>query len=241
MHHDGPIPKRIVCISDLHGRLPDVPECDVLAIAGDVCPHAPGANVGGREDLFHQSKWLAGPFREWLERIPARHVVGCWGNHDFIARRAPDRVPTSLRWTPLTDAAATIDGIRFYGTPWQLWFYDWAFNAPYGKEEGESFLAEKWSAIPEGTDILLVHGPPEGYGDLTAAGKRSGSSTLTGRIRQFRPKLVVTGHIHEAYGRYDLDGVPVINASVVNLNYALAHEPVVLDIQIERPGRADVV
>src|SRR5688500_2475730 len=224
-------PKRIACISDLHGRLPDIPACDVLVIAGDVCPHAPGAFVGSREDVLHQSKWLAGPFHEWLERVPARHVVACWGNHDFIGQKSPDLVPKSLRWTMLTDAAATIDGLRFYGTPWQLWFYDWAFNAPNGKAAGEAFLARKWAAIPVDTDVLLVHGAPEGCGDLTADDNTTGSSTLRDRIRQVKPKLVVTGHIHEAYGRYDLAGVPVINASVLDRNYALVNPPIVVEIE----------
>ena len=43
---------------------------------------------------------------------------------------APERAPAGLRWTYLQDAAATIEGLKVYGTPWQPWFYDWAFNAP---------------------------------------------------------------------------------------------------------------
>src|SRR5687767_11269209 len=123
-------PRRIVCISDLHGRLPEVPACEFLVIAGDVCPHARGVAVGGREDVLHQAKWLGGTFREWLDRVPAEHVVACWGNHDYVAQKSPDLVPASPRWTMLTDAAATVAGARFYGTPWQPWFYGWAFNAP---------------------------------------------------------------------------------------------------------------
>src|SRR4051794_33499553 len=122
------------------------------------------------------------------------------GNHDFIFERQPDLVPKSLRWTYLQDSSVEIDGLKIYGTPWQPWFYDWAFNL------SEEELAKKWEMIPASTDILVCHGPPRGYGDVTQDNRRVGSPSLWDAIFRIRPRLCVFGHIHEGRGRWAVDG-----------------------------------
>lgn len=221
----------VVCVSDLHGRLPEIPACDLLLIAGDVCPHLPGVGrVGGAADMEHQARWLDTAFRAWLDAVPARQVVGTWGNHDFVAERRPELIPTSLRWSVLVDAGTEVEGLRIWGSPWQPWFHDWAFNAPRGPA-GETYLAGKYAAIPDGTDILISHGPPRGFGDLTEDLHRTGAQALTDWIASKRPRLVVTGHIHEARGQYAHPaGTRIINASVLDLRYRLLHDPVSLTL-----------
>lgn len=215
----------ICCVADLHGNLVDIPECDLLLIAGDICP-------ARDHSIPRQAEWLDDPFRRWLERVPAKHVVGIAGNHDFIFEQAPERVPQGLRWTYLQDSEATVAGVRIFGTPWQPWFYDWAFNLY------EPQLRFIWEAIPEGIDVLLVHGPPNSYGDLTERGDHAGSPSLLERIRQVKPRLVVSGHIHEARGQWELetDGnrppVRIINCSVVDVRYRCVHPPVLVEMEI---------
>ena len=55
----------------------------------------------------------------------------------------------------LEDAGLELFGLRIWGTPWQPWFYDWAFNAP--RRDGEEFLASKFDAIPSNTDVVVAH------------------------------------------------------------------------------------
>jgi DNA repair exonuclease SbcCD nuclease subunit len=67
----------IYALADIHGQLPDwrdCPECDLLLIGGDICPDMLP------EDQF---RWLNQVFRTWLERVPARNIVGIAGNHDL--------------------------------------------------------------------------------------------------------------------------------------------------------------
>jgi hypothetical protein len=72
---------RICCIADLHGKLPIIPECDLLLVAGDVCPHFLEKYAGDSSDCFGQSKWLQSVFTAWLENAPAKHKVMTFGNH----------------------------------------------------------------------------------------------------------------------------------------------------------------
>lgn len=194
----------VVCISDLHGNLPQIPSCDLLIIAGDVCPLA-------SHHLSYQREWLNTDFRVWLEEVPATDIVGVWGNHDLIAEKSPDAVP-SLRWQVLQDSLAVVGGLRIYGLPWQRRFYDWAFNLD------EPQLNRKYEAIPE-CDIIVSHGPPLGYGDKPYGSEAVGSRAFRDRIDELTPALVVYGHIHEGAGFYRRSESILVNASLVTPKY----------------------
>lgn len=210
---------RIVALSDLHGFLPEIPPCDLLLVAGDICPVRD-------HSLDRQALWLDTSWRSWLEQVPARQIVGIAGNHDFIFERAPERVPTGLRWTYLQDAGCTMEGLSIWGTPWQPYFRNWAFNASAAGVRGEMFLAEKWAMIPSGVDVLITHGPPLGYGDLTTDGHRVGSASLHDRAMAVHPKLHVFGHIHESHGRWKMPcGREVANVTLVDESYRARHKP----------------
>lgn len=216
---------RIAAIADLHGLLPETPPCDVLVIAGDLVP------FGTIRDRAGQVAWLDGPFRAWLEARPASHVVGIAGNHDFVFQDAPERVP-GLPWTYLQDSGCTIDGVRFWGSPWTPWFFDWAFNAP--RDGGEAFLEERFAAVPAGTDVLIVHGPPAGYGDRTAdGGPRVGSAAQLACIDRVAPAACIFGHIHEDRGRWRRGGTELLNVSAVDVERRPVADPAIV---IELPA-----
>lgn len=204
---------KIVAISDLHGHLPEIPACDLLLLGGDLTPLHD-------HKLSFQAEWLDTTFRAWLERVPARKIVATAGNHDFVFQHEPDWVPKDLPWTYLQDSGCEWEGLRLWGTPWQPWFFDWAFNL-YEPE-----LVAKWELIPEGTDVLVLHGPPHGYGDWVRDGggmKRCGSPSLIDRIKRIGPRLVIFGHIHEGRGEWRLGRTVLANVSIVNSSYRHVH------------------
>lgn len=215
---------RIVCISDLHGQLPEIPECDLLLIAGDICMGMGYAS--NNECLFYQAKWLREGFKDWLESLNLKpeQIVGTWGNHDFIGEKL-DRIP-KLPMTLLIDKQHEYNGLKIWLSPWQLPYFDWAFNAP------EAVLEKKYSQIPTDTNIIVTHGPPQNYGDLVKTKKthKAGSLALEKWVLENNPGLVVTGHIHSAYGTYEMpNGTKVANAALVDMSYKIKNKPIVYD------------
>jgi Icc-related predicted phosphoesterase len=217
---------KIAAISDLHGHLPppettEIQEADILLIAGDICP-------GGRAK--QQFFWLETKFKRWLSRIE-KPVFGVAGNHDwpFDGNEYPSLKEEirnlELPWTYLEDSGTEYEGFKIWGSPWQPPFFDWAFNLE------ESLLAEKFAKIPDDTDILITHGPPNGYGDIVRDGSHAGSRSLLHAIERVRPKLHVFGHIHPGRGSYFYDGMRLANVTVVNEQYRMVHKPFVWELQ----------
>ncbi len=187
----------IVAISDTHGmhRSIPIPEGDILVHAGDI------TGCGSMEELED--------FNAFLGELPHRHKVVIAGNHDFCFEREAERSRAVLtNAVYLQDEAATVGGIRFYGSPWQPWFLDWAFNLQRGPE-----LRAKWDLIPDDTQVLVTHGPPHGYGDEVVGGERVGCQDLLQAIERVRPRVHICGHIHEGAGVRSNGHTVFLNAS----------------------------
>ena len=120
--------------------------------------------------------------------------------------------------------------IKIYGSPWQPWFYDWAFNLPrLGKE-----LEEKWSMITEDVDVLITHSPPNGVLDLVdnfrQPNRNVGCELLKFHVERVKPALNVFGHIHEGYGTKNLEDTLYVNASICTARYDAINKPIIVDL-----------
>jgi Icc-related predicted phosphoesterase len=217
---------KITLISDthtLHNEITqDLPGGDILIYAGDLMNS--GRNINDIK-----------LFCEWFSSLDMyKHKVFIAGNHDRMFQddhyKAMEIVNSYDNITYLQDSGTEIEGIKIWGSPWQPWFYAWAFNLPRNGKE----LKEKWDLIPEDTDILITHGPAYGYVD-TVVGRRHenlGCELLTQRILEVKPKIHVCGHIHTGYGVMETDDTIFINASVLNEDYNYTQRPITLDWDI---------
>lgn len=222
---------RIILLSDTHNQLKDmtIPEGDMVIHAGD-------ATMGGR---VHEAAHFARVFGE----LPHKHKVLCAGNHDFLAEKDPTLWKTLMEERGivyLEQREAEVMGLRFFGSPYTPWFYDWAFNLQRGAE-----IKEKWDKIPAGIDVLVTHGPPygildkvtrdnsdsawEGREDLMFLEEHVGCEELAKAVERVRPKMHVFGHIHCARGVLEKDGTLFVNAANCNEAYDPVNKPVVVD------------
>lgn len=230
---------RILTISDTHTKHKQVPPewlqpADMIIHAGDV------TNRGELTDLSY--------FLDWFSKLDYKYKIFIAGNHDWcfqdqnkkcleLIKRYNEDLEDKIIY--LQDEAKTIEGIKFYGSPWQPEFCNWAFNVPRGPE-----IAEKWMMIPKDTDVLITHGPAYGFVDqVIGREEHLGCIDLHKRILEVKPRYHICGHIHSGYGvdgwyhpqtKEDADllinHTTFINASVLNERYEIAYKPILINI-----------
>jgi len=83
------------------------------------------------------------------------------------------------------------------------------FDTPF--ELDEETIYEMLRPISKEGMILMVHAPPFGINDMIPSGLNVGSSSILKIVKEFRPILVLSGHIHEDYGVKHIDGTTFVN------------------------------
>jgi Icc-related predicted phosphoesterase len=221
---------KILTISDTHNQHSSIPSRFINNEDGsiDTIIHA-----GDMTSRGYKSEVLL--FLNWFGNLPFKNKILIAGNHDFWFEEATNtEVKDTLSYFDsiiyLRDSGVEIDGIKFWGSPVQPWFYDWAFN-----KAGET-IKPHWDMIPLDTNVLVTHGPIKGFLDMTMGGESVGCPYLRDRVAELKDlKLHVCGHIHEGYGRFETgNGVILVNASVLNHRYYMTNEPIIIEISNEK-------
>lgn len=222
---------KITLISDTHNKHKQITG-DLLG--GDLLLHSGDISSMGYEHEIRE-------FCKWFNNIEGyTHKIFIAGNHDWGFQDNVEKVKEILEFysgiTYLQDTFVKVKinderEIKIYGSPWQPFFHDWAFNLP---KNGPGLMT-KWEMIPKDTDILLTHGPSFGVLD-SVEGRRAehlGCELLSERLFEVKPKIHLCGHIHTGRGIVKRGETLHINASVLDESYLYTQKPITIDFNFE--------
>lgn len=196
---------KLLHLSDTHGWHGYIPDKRFDGI--DVVVHS--GDCSNYKDPYRNNNEVL-DFIEWYKNVPVKNKIYVAGNHDTSIEK---RLITSEHFEKvgiiyLENSDVTIDGVKFWGSPYTPSFGNWAFMKARHK------IYEVWEQIPKDTDVLIVHGPPKGVRDLSFDRNGNlemcGCSALMKKCYSLRHslKLVLFGHIHNMEG-IDNQGVSI--------------------------------
>ena len=241
---------KIIALSDLHGNLPIIREdewADVVCVCGDIVP----TNI--QNSMIKSISWFHQRFVPWCNGIHCDRVIFVGGNHDFFLPKivsylnngkaskieledvASDMINEYLllegtKVVYLQDNEYVYKGVKFYGTPWIPELSRWAFY------KDDDSLKDAYEKIPNDVDVLLTHSPGRYVLDTGVSLQKYnrpeyGSSVLTEVLVEKNPKYWFCGHVHSGNHRLEYWGdTKVANVSVLDENYDVAYEPLVVEI-----------
>lgn len=207
----------VICSADFHGYFPTIEPCDLLLIAGDICPIASDDFALRTHQKDAQRRWICTEFRDWCAEQPAKDIVFIAGNHDFgpemagFDRKVRTEFPKNCHY--LNESSIELQGKTIYGCPWTPNLPNWAF---YAKEQAWEWISE---AIPTDTDILVLHSPPSGA--MLDRGHPDWASPYIFNeiVNRIQPELCVFGHIHEGYGEFKFRDIQFANVAYCDEYY----------------------
>jgi predicted phosphodiesterase len=215
-------PTIITCISDTHGSqwevdLPPPTENGILIHAGD------WGSWGSFQEMIDFDTWLG------TTGYPETVIIS--GNHDKIAEQQGYQLAKQMFSNAIyleNDLYISNSGLKIYGTPFTETYGNWSFM------RSEEDLDKIWAKVPEGIDVLIVHGPC--FGILDEVKLRNGKIENTGSVtlrkhifERLGPaglKAVIFGHIHQSYNQKTIDGIQFVNAALLDEDYVLTNKPI---------------
>jgi Icc-related predicted phosphoesterase len=184
---------RLLLVADLHYSLPQfdwvlemAPRFDVVVLAGDHLDLA--SLVDGRAQSLVVRKYFA--------RLRAKtKLITCSGNHDLDGKnaegeKAPRWLSTAQQEGVLSDGeSVTFEDTLFTICPW--------WDGPLVKAGIAAQLAE--AAKHRGPRWIWIHHAPPAKSPTSWGGDRYfGDVELLEWIEQYRPDMVLSGHVHQS-------------------------------------------
>jgi len=213
----------ITVISDTHNQHKwlNIPKKgDIIVHAGDV------SSKGSRREIEI--------FLKWYGDLDYKVKILTPGNHDWAFERNPEvceELCDNYGVILLNDSGYKYNGVKFWGSPVQPKFGNWAFNRSIHSYSSNTHhgpptyphIKPHWDKIPNDTDVLITHGPPKDVLDRTCYGGTVGCPWLSQTIERVKPILHVFGHIHESRGvivdKTKKDPITYCNGSSLDIRY----------------------
>jgi Icc-related predicted phosphoesterase len=178
---------KILAFSDLHSDAAATAllinasaEADIVIAAGDFCNY--------HKDLAAS----VAPLGE----IPCP-ILAVPGNHEKVDELTAAAPPNM---TVLHGQTRAVGNLSFFGIGYGIPvtpFGDWSCDLSEAKA---TEMLEDCHQV----DILISHSPPKGVADVTSRGESVGSTSVSAATERLKPKLLLCGHIHEAWGQTGL-------------------------------------
>lgn len=210
---------KLVATADTHFPIPAelVPDGDVLIIAGDFMYEGTPA------------EWA--PRVQALAALPHKHKILVPGNHDYFPFHYRGLARSQLRRVANTtlvddfDPQFEIDGVKFLAIPYVTGLPGWAYN----QEEPYVYEWLKASVTGYDPDVIISHSPPYQIGDAcgTKPVQHYGCMAFNKWFYEpgRKPRVWISGHIHESYGRRHVDGCDFFNVAMCNEDYEQVNKP----------------
>ena len=186
-----------------------------------------------RLDVLHSL-----PVRSRLARKERSNLMRCWLISDTHNRHNELHIPEDLDVVIFCgDESASRNPAR--NEPQARAFFEWYSALDVSVKI--FVLDVLWQMIPDNVDILISHGPPKGYLDVTRDLRlreliHVGSKSLTQQVKErIKPILHAFGHIHDEtgvrnFGIVQEAGITFVNCSCSTRNSRLVNHGIVVEI-----------
>jgi Icc-related predicted phosphoesterase len=219
---------QILLVSDLHYTLKQLDwvtsvagDYDLVVVAGD---HLDIASIVDPDAQI-------AVVLEYLSRIAKKTcVVACSGNHDLNARNPLGE--RSARWLDAArESGVFVDGTSF-GTEQELVTVCPWWDGPLTRDAVGRQLAEDAALVGDRRWIWVYHAPPDASRTSWTGKRHYGDEELVAWIDQYRPAIVLSGHVHQSPFASDGDWIDRMGTTLV-LNAGRQIGPVPTCIEID--------
>lgn len=224
---------KIVHFSDTHNRHKQVKleECDIAIFSGDM------SGRGKKSEVENFMKWFS-------QQTQCTEKIVIAGNHDIAFDPKFEKETESNSWLDellekyesnkcfhyLENCGINLYNLNIWGSPITPWFHGnrWAFNKYRGDD-----IKKEWEQIPKNTDIIVTHGPVMYKLDYVPENQEyTGCEDLRKIVKEIKPKLHLSGHIHEGYGIEEDANTIYSNACICNHRYEPVNKPNIFKLEI---------